>query len=258
MEQEENLTRFEGKSGFGSLLARQNSVTEADVDKIAKTRELGEFSDLLVFRGKGDDISLDPIVGDKRYAALFDEKSIVIVGDSAYRIGFTDLSAVEVASHPGRLRQFRENPDMAGTTHTKITRERTTIPNARTNGINGSITTPKYMDGGKWFRFIAEFERNQAAVYTSLVVKVKHQRRNVWVWSLYGTNKVGFTSGSGGYRIGPFNYGWGGSQVNYGVSEAYDFVDEHYGIDTMEWTSGSATMDCIGRNNQSFYAVFSP
>lgn len=258
----EKSSTFEGKSGFKSLLARQNAVTEEDVHTIAVTRQLGEFSDLLVFRGKGDDVSLDPIVGDKRYAALFNEKSIVIVGDSAYRIGFADQSAIEIASHPERLRKFKENPDMAETTHTRIVRERTTMPNARTSAINsGDVITPKYKDGGKWFRFYAQFDRNLAGVYKSLAVKVRHQRRDVWIWSLYGTNRVGF-SGSGYYyefqNIPFYTFPWSGSQVNYGVSEANIFVDETYGSVALDWVSGSATMDCQGRNGSGYYDTFTP
>ncbi len=259
----EKSSAFEGKSSFKSLLARQNAVTEADVDKIAETRKLGEFSDLLVFRGKGEDVSLDPIVGDKRYAALFNEKSIVIVGDSAYRVGFADLAAVEVASHPERLREFKENPDMAEATHTKIIRERTTMPNARTSGImSGDVITPKYKHGGKWFRFFAQFDRNLAGIYTSLAVKVRHQRRHLWIWSLYGTNKVGFVNGTGiywkGLHINLFN--WSGSQVNYGVSEANIFVGENWDgpFDSMGWSWGSATMDCTGRNNSTYSNTFAP
>lgn len=195
------------------------------MDKISETRELGKFSDLLVLVGKDDDLSLDPIVGDKRYAALFNEQSIVIVGDSAYHIGYLDQSAIEIASQPEKLREFKDNPAMAGATHSKIVRERISIPNARTSGVmNGDVITSMYRvgGGGKWYRFYAQFDRNLAGIYTSLAVKVRHQRRNFMVWSLYGTNQVGFIYGVGTYWKADeiFIQDWSGSQVNLGVSEA--------------------------------------
>ncbi len=256
----ESFSVFEGKSGFYSLLARQKSVTEVDVERIAKTKDIGEFADLLVFRGEDDDVSLEPIVGDKRYAALFNEKSIVVVGDTAYRIGFADLSAIEIAANPEHLGEFKKNPNMVGTTHTKIVRERKSVPNAR---LNGMVVTPKYKQGGKWFRFCAKYDRNYAVIYTSLSVKVTHERRSFWIWSLYGTTKVGFVNGTGTYWMGSQSnlYSWSGSQVNYGVSEANVFVGEYYTSDpfqTMDWAWGSAIMDCVGRNNATYIYTFSP
>jgi len=262
---EDKSSSFEGKSNFRSLLARQNAVTEADVDKISETRELGEFSDLLVLVGKDDDLSLDPIVGDKRYAALFNEQSIVIVGDSAYHIGYLDQSAIEIATQPEKLREFKQNPDMAGTTHTKIVRERISIPNARTSGVmNGDVITSMYRvgGGGKWYRFFAQFDRNYAGVYTSLAVKVRHQRRNFMVWSLYGTTKVGFVNGWGSYwKANQIDVRtWSGSLVTYGASECVDHVGENYAgpFDSMGWISGSADMSCIGLNGEDYNATFTP
>lgn len=258
----ERFSVFEGKFGFNSLLARQKSVTEADIEIIAKTKNIGELSDLLVFRGEDDNVSLEPIVGDKRFAALLDENSIVILGDTAYRVGFTDLSAIEISTNPKRLEEFKKNPNMAGATHTKIIRERINMPNARTDRTNGMVVTPMYKQGGKWFRFSAKFDRNYSIIYTSLSIKVTHERRNFFIWSLYGTTQVGFVNGTAAYWIGTQSniFSWSGSLVNYGVSEAYVFVDELITSDplvTMDWVWGSATMDCVGRNNESYIYTFS-
>lgn len=234
------------------------------MDKISETRELGKFSDLLVLVGKDDDLSLDPIVGDKRYAALFNEQSIVIVGDSAYHIGYLDQSAIEIASQPEKLREFKDNPAMAGATHSKIVRERISIPNARTSGVmNGDVITSMYRvgGGGKWYRFYAQFDRNLAGIYTSLAVKVRHQRRNFMVWSLYGTNQVGF-SGSGTFYefiyAPSYIFPWSGSQTNYGASEANIFVTETFNGVTCDWISGSATMNCRGLNGEWYFDTFTP
>lgn len=254
----EKYSSFEGKSGFNSLLMRQNSLTDAEIDNIAMTKSTGKFSDIFVLEGSGDDISLEPIVSDKYFAALLNNGGFVIVGDSAYHIGYKLLHSIEIASQPSRLKRFVENPEMAGVTTAKIIRE--SIRNARESSIKGDAIVDYDYDGDK-FRFFGQFDRNLAGIYTSLLVKVRHQRRRFFIWIQYDTQSIGF-SGSGYFwqfqNIPVYTFPWSGSSYGSNTSEQSVFVTESFNGVGSGWVSGSASASCVGRNGSYYPFTFSP
>lgn len=252
------FSSFEGKSGFSSLLMRQSSVTNAEIDKIAMTKNTGEFSDIFVLEGSGEDISLEPIVNDKYFASLLNSGGFVIVGDSAYHVGNKVLRSIEVVSQPGVLKRFMENPEMEGVTTAKIVRE--SIRNARENGVKGDAIENYDYNGDK-FRFFGQFDRNLAGVYTSLLVKIRHQRRRFFVWIQFDTGYIGF-SGSGyfwQYQQTPaYTFPWSGSSYGSNTSEQSVFVTESAGGVGSGWVSGSASGYCTGNDSQTYVVTFSP
>ncbi|MEO6287996.1 MAG: hypothetical protein ABIO93_31665, partial [Dyadobacter sp.] len=117
------MYKWYSKPGFTSLLERQNSITGAQYDEIAKTGEFGKLSDLLVFRGTGENKILEKIVDDPRLAAVLNSKGYIIVSDTAYHIGVDVASAIKINGDKSILKEFLQNQNLQGAKFTKVVNE---------------------------------------------------------------------------------------------------------------------------------------
>ena len=225
-----NMENWYANFEFSSLLKRQNAITQSEYDQIGKTGEFGKLSDILTFRGKGDDIILDKIVDDPRFAAVLNSKGYVIIVDSAYHIGSTQVASIKIDENKSNLLNFLNNINIEDVKFNKI--------------INESLTTARLQDyqrtDGKR-RIIAEFKKHNAGVYNSLVVRLRYLKKNWIGWS--GTEAASLSfSASGTYWKGMDNdIPFSGSASGTNVEEVTYFVDEAYLFMGWGGASGNAS-----------------
>lgn len=117
---------------FVSLLKRQKTISNAEYDKIGETGEFGDLSDVLTFRGEGDDKILGEIVQPAVLSAVLNSKSYVIVGDSAYHIGINQVTSIHLDENLNNLSGFLDNTKMPGAQMVDI--KRVSLNNARVQG----------------------------------------------------------------------------------------------------------------------------
>jgi hypothetical protein len=229
-----DMSAWYSKPGFISLFNRQESITQAQIDKIGSTGEIGTLSDILVFNGEGENKSLDKIVEDPRFAAILNSKGYVIVADTAYHIGAKRASQINISNDKSTLAQFLQNSDMKGVSYTNVVNEQ--IGNARIMD-----TTVPYGDKR---RMIGEFKKHFAAVYQSLVVRVKYQKKNTFGWSECTTTYISFTA-SGTFSQGSLSgIPFSGSRSANNVDEQSMFVTESAGGVNSNWDTTFGTASC--------------
>lgn len=112
--EKENLENWYSSHEFVSLLKRQKSISNHEYDKIGETGEFGELSDVLTFRGEGDEKRLTTIVKLNSLAALLNSKSYVILGDSAYHIGAKEVTSFYIGNDSNKLSTFLGNKNISG------------------------------------------------------------------------------------------------------------------------------------------------
>ncbi|WP_031529214.1 hypothetical protein [Dyadobacter crusticola] len=248
---QKDMTNWYPKSGFTSLLKKQSVITTAQYDKIAETGDFGELSDLLVFRGSGENKILEKIVDDPRLAAVLNDKGYIIVSDIAYHLGVDKASAIKVGRDYGILKEFLANRNMPGVKHTKIINEQ--IENARVQDYQNT-------DGNR--RIIGEFKRHVAPFYSSLVVKVSYKKKNVIGWSGTAADHLSLTT-SGTYEKNESGFisrfPFSGSRSENNVEEISVFVSEVYGTAGLSWLVGTkANMYCQVTPSKLYNVNFYP
>lgn len=212
------------EGNFYSLLKRQNGIKERNLDNIADTGELGSHKDVLFFREDEEgETELRKIVEDARFAAVLNEKSFVIVGDTIYHIEQKGVSYIRMPEKEDALSRFLENPRMEGATFVKT--ETKYIQNARLSGAQGEII---HADGSKR-RYKAGFYSYNAPMYQALVIKMVYQKKNWIGWSGTASNYMRFEAyGTFGFTSGiPLTMA--AFESGYNVEEISHFVDEYYG-----------------------------
>lgn len=233
-----DLTNWYQKNGFTSLLKRQAAITKEQYDEIANTGEFGILKDVLTFTGSGNEMRLEKIVEDTRFAAVLNARSYVIVGDTAYHIGAQQVSQLRVADDDKLVSAFLKNPDMKGVSYVGI--------------VNKSMKSERIQNETYEFgkrRFHCEFKRHFAAVYQSLVVRVRYEKKNLIGWSPTDCNSMSF-SASGTYTQGSAVIPFSGSASGTWVDQISYFVDESVGVNT-NWLTGTgsaSTYDGTYRN----------
>ncbi|KQS33926.1 hypothetical protein [Dyadobacter sp. Leaf189] len=248
---QKDMTNWYTKPGFTSLLKRQSVITTAQYDKIAETGEFGELSDLLVFRGSGENQILEKIVDDPRLAAVLNDKGYIMISDTAYHLGIDKASAIKVGRDSGVLKEFLANHNMPGVKYTKIINEQ--LENARVQDYQNT-------DGNR--RIIGEFKRHVAPFYSSLVVKVSYKKKNVIGWSGTAANHLSFTT-SGTYEKNEAGFisrfPFSGSVSENNVEEISLFVSEVYGPAGLSWLVGTrANMYCQVTSSKLYNVNFYP
>ena len=118
--------------GFVSLLKRQKSISTQEYDEIGQTGEFGKLSDVLTFKGDGDDKILGKIVENSDLSAVLNSKSYVIVSDTIYHIASNQVTSIHVGENLSNLSNFLKDPNMPGVRTVKI--ERIPSNNARIQG----------------------------------------------------------------------------------------------------------------------------
>lgn len=202
---------------FTSLLNKQESISAADYDKIGETGDFGKLADILVFRGNGDDKILEKIVEDPRLAAVLNSKGYVIVGDSAYQIGVSEVASIKLNDNKSTLVNFLNSTKMDGVNYNQIINE--SFKNARVQDYQRT-------DGNR--RIIAEFKKHNAGVYYSLVVKLRYLKKN-WVgWSGTEAESLSFSSSGTYWRGMDSGLAFSGSASGSNVAEVTYFVDEAF------------------------------
>lgn len=115
---------------FVSLFKRQKSISLKEYDKIGETGDFGKLSDVLTFRGEGEDKILGKIVEHSGLSAVLNSKSYVIVSDTVYHISANHVTSIHIGENLRNLSSFLKNPNMPGARTVKI--EKISLNNART------------------------------------------------------------------------------------------------------------------------------
>jgi hypothetical protein len=240
-------------TAFISLLQLQESITESDYDRIGETGELGEMENVLTFRGVGENKSLNKIIEDSRFAAVLNSSGFVIVADTAYKIEENQVLLLPLNSK-NKLSDFLLNKESTEVIHKPIEVVLTTS-NGLKNARLQDFTHEYDPAGGVKRRFIAEFIHTNTVVYHSLVVKIKHQKKN-WVgWSASTAPRISFTA-SGTFWQGTYyqQFPFNGARDANNVDEQSYFVTESYGA-ASDWvyTAGNAYVVQVDGVHKQFY-----
>lgn len=248
---EKRMEDWHPDPGFVSLLKRQKSISQEQYDQIGETGEFGELSDLLVFRGTGENKILEKIVDDPRLAAVLNSNGYITVSDTAYHIGHDIASAIKIGGDKNILKEFLQNYNLQGAKFTKVVNEQ--ISNARVQDYQNT-------DGNR--RIIGEFKRHLAPFYSSLVIKVTYKKKNWIGWSDTPADHLSFTA-SGTYETNHFGvinrYPYSGSRSGNNVEEVNMFVGEVDGGASMSWYGTNyATMYCQVTPTKLYNVTFYP
>jgi len=222
---------------FTSLLKRQKNISREEYDKIGETGEFRELSDVLTFRGEGDDKILGKIVESSGFSAVLNSKSYVIVADSAYHIGATKVTSIHIGEDFNKLSSFLKNRNIPGAHTVEI--GRVSLNNAR---IQSDFRNTK---GNRRIYASNEIISFGALGYVRDVY-IEYLKKNWIGWSRTQAPYLSFTLTGSSAPFGgqQYTYQDGGSNIEvigvsgqvsgFGAGEVYNFKAHMYCITEYE------------------------
>ncbi len=220
---------------FKSLLQRQESISEEMRDHVANTGEFGDLQEVLFFREENQELILEKIVEDARLAAVLNSKGFVIVADTIYHIGKDAITSASFSGNSHVFKKFTEEPNLSSWSSTPFIREYSSAINK--NAKISDLQIEYHPSGMVRRRFMLEFIHNNIGIYQSLLVKIRHQKKNWIGWSGANANYISFDA-YGDYWVNfpSDRRHFSTSKSANNVEELSHFIREEYGI-SLGWLS---------------------